>query len=46
MPLINCEFNPIVTWSANCLISEGKRETKFAITHKNLCFICNFIKSR
>ena len=31
MPLINCEINLILTWSANCVISEGNRETKFAI---------------
>ena len=32
MPLVNYEINRIITWSANCLISEGNRVTTFAIT--------------
>ena len=31
MPLINCEINLILTWSANCVISEAYRATTFAI---------------
>ena len=31
MPLINCEINLILTWSANCVISEADRATTFAI---------------
>ena len=27
MPLINCEINLILTWSANCVVSEGDRAT-------------------
>ena len=36
MPLINCEVNLILTCSANSLISEGNRATKFAITDTKL----------
>ena len=36
MPLINCEINLILTWSANCGISEGNRVSTFAITDTNL----------
>ena len=32
MPLINCDINLILTWSRNCIISEGNRVTTFAIT--------------
>ena len=32
MPLINCEINLILTWSANCVPSEGDRQPTFAIT--------------
>ena len=49
MPLINCEVNLILTCSANSLISEGNRATKFAITDtitETLCSCCNFINSR
>ena len=31
--LINCKVNLILTWSANCVISEGNRGTTFAIAH-------------
>ena len=31
MPLINCKINLILTWSANCVISEVNRVTNFAI---------------
>ena len=36
MLLINCEINLLLTWSANCVISEGDRETTFAITDTKL----------
>ena len=38
MPLINCETNLILTWSANCVISEAAayQDTTFAITDTNL----------
>ena len=36
VPLINCEINLILTWSAYCVISEGDRETTFAITDTKL----------
>ena len=32
MPLINCEINLILTWSANCVISEVNRAITFTIT--------------
>ena len=34
LPLINCEINPFLTWSANCVISNAavNQATKFAIT--------------
>ena len=32
MPLINCEIKLILTWSANCVISEGNGVTTFAKT--------------
>ena len=31
-PLINCEFNLILTWSENCFISSATEKTKFPIT--------------
>ena len=34
--LINCEINLILTWSANCVISEGNRVTTFALTDTKL----------
>ena len=36
MPLINREINRILTWSANCLVSEGDRATTFAIRDTKL----------
>ena len=36
MPLINCEFNLILTWSADCVISSVTGETKFAIKDTKL----------
>ena len=36
MPLINCEDNPILTWSENCVISSATGETKFTITDTKL----------
>ena len=36
MPLINCERNLILTWSANCAISEGDRAATFTITNTTL----------
>ena len=32
MPLIDCEINLILTWSANCVVSEGDGASNFAIT--------------
>ena len=32
MPLINCEINLILTWSANCVISSATKAITFAIT--------------
>ena len=39
MPLINCEINPILTWSINCVISSATatQATTFAITDTKLC---------
>ena len=31
MPLINCEINLILTWSADCVISSAADETKYAV---------------
>ena len=36
MSLINCEINLILTWSTNCVISEGNRITTFAIAYTKL----------
>ena len=38
MPLINCEINIIITWSANCVICNGaaNQDTIFAITNAKL----------
>ena len=36
MPLIYCEINLILSWSANCVISEGDRATTFAIIDTKL----------
>ena len=32
MPLINCEINLILTWSADCVIFSTTRATKFTTT--------------
>ena len=37
MPLINCEINLIVTWSADCVIHEADRRATFAIPDKKRC---------
>ena len=39
MPLINCEINLILTWSANCVIYENKGETIFAMKIQNFMFL-------
>ena len=38
MPLINCEINLVLTWSANCIISNtaANQATTFAITDRKL----------
>ena len=36
MPVIEYEINLILTWSANCVISEGISVTIFAITDTKL----------
>ena len=36
MPLANCEVNPILTWSQDCVISNSTGEGKFAITETKL----------
>ena len=36
MPLINCKYNLILTWSKDCVISSATGETKFAITETKL----------
>ena len=36
MPLINCEINLILTWSADCVIYPATGETKFKITDTKL----------
>ena len=30
MPLSNCTINLIVTWSVNCVVSEGNKQRTFA----------------
>ena len=35
MRLTSCGISLILTWSANCVISEGEWETNFAITNPN-----------
>ena len=50
MPLINCEVNPILTWSSTCvLIATGNQNQNatFAITDtKTLCSCSNLINTR
>ena len=36
MPLINCEFNLILTWSKDCAITNSAGKGKFAITETKL----------
>ena len=36
MCFINCKINLILTWPANCVISEVNRVTTFAITDAKL----------
>ena len=36
MQLINCDINIILTWSENCVNSEGNRATNFAIIDTKL----------
>ena len=36
MPLINCEFNLILTWSKDCVITNSVGAGKFAITDTKL----------
>ena len=36
MPLINCEFNLILTWSKDCVITNSRGEGKFVITETKL----------
>ena len=38
MPFINCEFNSILTWCVNCVISSANanEDTTFAITDTKL----------
>ena len=36
MPLINCEFNLLFTWSKDCVITNFTGERKFAITETKL----------
>ena len=36
MPLITCEINFILSWSANRAITEGNRVTTFALTDTKL----------
>ena len=36
MPLINCEYNLILTWSSTCVITDSNGAGTFAITHTKL----------
>ena len=36
MPLIDCKINVILTWSENCVISEGNRVTTSSIADRKL----------
>ena len=50
MPLVNCEINLILTWSANCVIvstdAVNQRCNIFNNYHKTLCSNSNVIISR
>ena len=37
MPLINCEVNPILTWSSTCVITDSTGAGTFEITDTKLC---------
>ena len=46
MPLLNCEVNLILTWSAKCVLSNsGNQEKTLAVNsrYKTLCSGCSFI---
>ena len=36
MPLINCEFNLLLTWSKDCVITNSTCKGKFQITETNI----------
>ena len=36
MTLVNCEINLIINWQANFVVSDGSRETTFAIAYIKL----------
>ena len=36
MLLINCEVNPVLTWSENCVVSSGTGAKRFKITDTRL----------
>ena len=42
--LINCEINLMLTWSANCIISEDDGGTNFAINDTKLMFLLELNK--
>ena len=50
MPLINCEVNVILTWSANCIIvstNDTNQNATFTITEtKTLCSSSYFINPK
>ena len=49
MPLINCEVELVLNWSANCIIistNVANQNPTFTITHKSLCSSSYFINSR
>ena len=49
MPLINCEVELILNWSANCIIistNVANQNPTFTITDKSLCSSSYFINSR
>ena len=50
MPLINCEFNLILTWSSTCVLiptNIPNQNSTFAITDTKLYFSCSdFINTR
>ena len=49
MPLVNCEIELILDWSANCVIiytDVEDQDPTFTITETNLCYSSYFINSR